>query len=338
MKGVYSLYIHCNTKDLENQILSDKDNTGKERPWQEFKAKTITLSESLKRIGMIKKASRLLECATFLEFKRNIGSGILKLNTANFCKYRLCQMCAWRRGKKVYSQFRKVISKALELKEYKFIFLTLTCKNVYGEELENSLNNMFHAFKKFAKRKQIQKCVKGFYRVLEVTHNINKNSISYDTYHPHFHIILMVNKSYFTDKDLYLSHEKFRNLWKESLQVDYDPQVNVKVFRTSNKEQIVKSICEVAKYPLKDNNYIIPDDIEMTDSAVMILDKALENRRLIAYGGELKKIHKSLNLDDAEEGDLIKTGTEEEEPKEGIDFVIERYRWKFGYNQYYKMD
>lgn len=74
----------------------------------------------------------------------------------------------------------------------------------------------------------------------------------------------------------------------------------------------------------------------MTDSAVMVLDKALSKRRLVAYGGELKKIHKSLNLDDVEDGDLINTGSDEE-LREDVDYVLERYKWHIGYNQYCKI-
>lgn len=36
------------------------------------------------------------------------------------------------------------------------------------------------------------------------------------------------------------------------------------------------------------------------------LEKALSYKRLISYGGLLKEMHKKLNLDDVEDGDLIK--------------------------------
>ena len=49
----------------------------------------------------------------------------------------------------------------------------------------------------FVNRKKVKNVVIGYFRGLEVTHNLDKNSNDYDTYHPHFNIILMVNKSYF---------------------------------------------------------------------------------------------------------------------------------------------
>ncbi|ELC8464112.1 protein rep (plasmid) [Clostridium perfringens] len=49
----------------------------------------------------------------------------------------------------------------------------------------------------FVNRKKVKNVVIGYFRGLEVTNNLDKNSNDYDTYHPHFNIILMVNKSYF---------------------------------------------------------------------------------------------------------------------------------------------
>lgn len=326
------------SKEIEKnqlEVLTDKDKKGKERPWKDKKTKTLLLAESYTRLDM-KKAYRVLDCGSYLEFKRFISSGEFKLNGANFCKVRLCPMCSWRRELKIFAQTSKVMDKALELKDYRFIFLTLTCRNVEGEELSTTLDNLFHAFKKLSERKIVKKSIVGWFRALEVTHNLDESSKDYDTYHPHFHVILMVNKSYFNKPELYISQENWTSLWKESLQVDYTPIVDVRAFKTRTKRQISKSLAETAKYTVKDNDYLVSDDKEMTDSAVMVLDRALANRRLVAYGGELKKIHKSLNLDDVEDGDLVNTGSDEE-LREDVDYILERYRWHIGYKQYYKL-
>lgn len=330
------MYNYHNKEPAKNQIevLSDKDKKGKERPWKDKKTRTLLLAESYKRLGM-KKAYRVLECGSFLEFRRYISTGEFKLNGANFCKVRLCPMCAWRRELKIFAQTSKVMDKALDLKDYRFIFLTLTCRNVEGEKLSDTLDKLFYAFKKLMLKAKIKKSVKGWFRGLEITHNLDEKSESYDTYHPHFHIILMVNKSYFNMPELYISQEEWTSLWKDSLQVDYSPRVDVRAFKTTSKAHVAKSVAESAKYTVKDNDYLVDGDEEMTDSAVMILDRALTNRRLVAYGGELKKIHKELNLDDAEKGDLINTGADEE-LREDLDFVIEQYSWHVGYKQYIK--
>lgn len=66
------------------------------------------------------------------------------------------------------------------------------------------------------------------------------------------------------------------------------------------------------------------------------MNDSLKNRRLTAFGGEFKKVHKLLNLDDAEKDDLINTDNEEDEIREDIESVIERYRWHIGIKQYIK--
>ncbi|MEW9952103.1 protein rep [Clostridium butyricum] len=325
-----------NSKKLNKnqmEILSDKNKKGKERPWIEKKIKSIMLADSYKRLGF-KKAYSVQECGTYLEFKR-YESGDFKLNASNFCKDRLCPMCAWRRSLKIFGQTSKVMDRALQDKDYRFIFLTLTCKNVYGEELSSTIDQLFKAFNLMFKRKQVKTVVKGWFRGLEVTHNLDEESKDYDTYHPHFHIVIMVNKSYFTDKRYYLSQAKWTKIWQESLGVDYTPIVNIKAFKVGTKTQTSKSVSESAKYTVKDNDYLIEGSEELTDSAVMILNNSLKGRRLVAFGGVFRKIHKELNLDDMEKGDLINTDSDET-LRDDIKFTIERYKWNVGYNQYYK--
>lgn len=323
-----------NIKKIKENQLIDISKSGKEVPWIEKKLKTLLLAESYKRLNN-KKAYRVQECGSFLEFKKYLSTGELKLQGANFCKVRLCPMCAWRRQLKIFAQVSKVMDKALALKDYRFIFLTLTCKNICADDVRNTLDHLFKSFNFLTKRKQFKQSIKGWFRALEITHNLDVNSKDFDTYHPHFHCILMVNKSYFTDKNYYISQEKWTSLWQSCLKVDYTPIVNVKAFKTGTKSKVAKSVAESAKYTVKDNDYLISDNEELTDGAVQILDGALANRRLTAFGGELKKIHKELNLDDPEDGDLINTN-QDEELREDVDYIIEKYKWNIGYHQYIK--
>ncbi len=79
------------------------------------------------------------------------------------------------------------------------------------------------------------------------------------------------------------------------------------------------------------------ENTELQDSAVKILDGALYNRRLISFRGEFAKIKQLLKLDDAIDGDLINCDGQEE-IRNDLDFVIERYSWHIGYNQYIKVE
>ena len=67
------------------------------------------------------------------------------------------------------------------------------------------------------------------------------------------------------------------------------------------------------------------------------MNDSLKNRRLIAFGGEFKKVHKLLNLNDIEEDDLINTDNETESIRDDVETIIEKYKWHIGINQYIKI-
>lgn len=329
---------------LDYQPLVDINSNGKVTDWQGKKLRTIELADSYRRLGeeFKNKHFRVRDCGTFLEFKRFINDNSMKLNQANFCKVRLCPMCSWRRSLKIYGQVSKIMDEVVKNEDLEFIFLTLTTRNCEGQDLSNTIDNIFKAFNKMTKRVKYKKAIKGHFRALEVTHNLNTMSNWFDTYHPHLHIILVVNKSYFNDSNYYINQKEWTTLWKQSLKADYNPLVHVTKVKDTNNKGIEKIIAETAKYTVKSDDYIIREDItneiieSMTDDAVYILDKALAHRRLTAFSGILKKYHKQLNLDDMEDGDLI--NTDNEELREDLDYIIERYSWNIGYKIHMKVE
>jgi len=338
-----NLYNNYNINDVKDKLLIDVNNEGKFTDWQGKKLKTIELAESYRRLGeeFKNKHIRVRDCGTFLEFKKYINDNSMKLNQANFCKVRLCPMCSWRRSLKIYGQVSKIMNEVVNNEDLEFIFLTLTTRNCEGKDLSDTIDNIFNAFNNMTKRGKFKKAVKGYFRALEVTHNLNYMSDWFDTYHPHLHCILVVNKSYFNSRD-YISQNEWTEIWKNVLKVDYTPIVDVRRFKDRNGKGIEKSIAETAKYTVKSDDYIIHDDLtnevieHLTDDAVFILDKALAHRRLTAFGGILKEYHKKLNLDDAEYGDLV--NTDNEELREDLEYIIERYSWNIGYKQYLRVD
>ena len=319
-----------NYKVDKNGILKDINKKGKDNNWKERKKDNLNLADSYKRLGD-KKYYRVLDCSTFLEFGVTKSSD-LKLLQANFCKVRLCPMCAWRRSLKIFGQVSKVMDHVEENYNYRYIFLTLTVKNCYSQDLKATLDLMTSAFNKMNQRKAFKKAIKGYFRSLEITYNKKD-----DTYHPHFHLILAVNKSYFTDKDYYLSQENWTRLWKESLQVDYTPVVDVRRVKPKDKN-FSKVIAETAKYTVKSEDFLIKKedgkiDEALTDEVVATLDKALHRKRLVSFGFLFKDIHRQLKLDDAENGDLGKTDNEDELRDDLTDIIL-RYQWNIGIKNY----
>ena len=319
-----------NYKANRNGILKDINKKGKDNNWKERKKDNLNLADSYKRLGE-KKYYRVIDCSTFLEFGVTKTSS-LKLLQANFCKVRLCPMCAWRRSLKIFGQVSKVMDQVEKNYNYRYIFLTLTVKNCYSEDLKDTLDLMTKSFNKLSERKAFKKAIKGYFRSLEITYNKEDN-----TYHPHFHLILAVNKSYFTDKDYYLSQENWTRLWKESLQVDYTPVVDVRRVKSKDKN-FSKVIAETAKYTVKSEDFLIKKedgkiDEALTDEVVATLDKALHRKRLVSFGFLFKDIHRQLNLDDAENGDLKKTDNEDELRDDLTDIIL-RYQWNIGIKNY----
>lgn len=254
-------------------------------------------------------------------------------------------MCNWRRSLKIAFQNKKIIAAVNEREKVKWVFLTLTVRNVEAHELKNTMDQMTQAFNRFTKYARFKKSVKGYFRAMEVTRNWDKESEWYGTYHPHFHVLLAVPNDYFGRN--YIKQSEWTDLWQRAMKLDYVPIVHVQRVKpkkdTTNfvelEDEVKKSIAEqnaifeVSKYPVKDTdvirgNQVTPENIQ----TVKDLDKALAYKRLISYGGLLKEIHKELNLDDAEDGDLIHIDDETDEIANGAVEVMAY--WHVGLNNY----
>lgn len=345
MKNIFHSNDNCITDDTQIEMLKDVSRDGKEVDWVFHKLKTFDLAASYKRLGgrFLRKEYRVKECGSYLEFRRYQQPSLspngrdLKLNRANFCKVRLCPMCSWRRSLKIFGQVSRIMDSLGP--EFDYLFLTLTTRNCHGSSLSETIDLIFRAFNKMTRRTIFKQSIKGFFRALEVTHNLDFDSLWFDTYHPHLHVILVVNKSYFTDNSYYISQAAWTDLWYSCLDVDYKPIVDIR--RLKNIKG--KGIAEVAKYSVKSNDYIIKNEEtqeiveEMTDRAVFLLDVALAHRRLTSFGGILKHIHKELNLDDPIDGDLINTDNADDDLRSDLGYVIERYSWNIGYKQYLRI-
>jgi hypothetical protein len=131
-------------------------------------------------------------------------------------------------------------------------------------------------------RKEVKNIVKGYIRKLEVTYNSDNTSKSYNTYHPHFHVVLALNKSYFTDKNYYLKQERLLELWRESTGDSSITQVDVRKAKIND----YKEVYELAKYSAKDTDYLINREVFMT------FYKALKGKQVLVFSGLFKDAHK----------------------------------------------
>lgn len=277
--------------------------------FQPKKKYSLKYSQVLQRIGEKKRASRVKECGSYLEFGL-YDDDTVRLRHANFCSDPLCPQCAKRKSLKVFSQVAAVTEKLQN--EFVFLFVTLTVKNPTGDNLGETCDLLYKAYQRLVDVKRM-KFIKGAFRALEIT--VNRNTMPI-TYHPHLHCIWAVEKSYF-DND-YLPQKELSALWAQALGVKYTPIVDIRLCRnkgfTVNGKVYTKSIksavAEVAKYAVKASDYLAGTD-NQNDEVVKTLLSVLRNRRMFAFTGIMRSVRQELKLDEIETGDLIHVEADE---------------------------
>lgn len=249
------------------------------------------------------------DCGSFLAFLGDFEMENKKLHQGSFCKNRFCPMCGWRLSCKDSLEITILMEHLRKEENKEFIFLTLTTPNVKGYELDSSIKNYNKAFKKLMERKEVKSITKGYIRKLEVTYQkeklitkelwqkkkayyqkrcleIGDLEPNYDTYNPHFHVVLAVSKSYFTQTSQYIKQDRWLKLWQEATGDFSITQVDVKKAKINNR----KEIYELAKYSAKDSDYLVSRPV------FEIFYKALKGKQTLVFSGLFKDAHKMYKL------------------------------------------
>lgn len=246
--------------------------------YTEKKLRNQLLQVLISRYVSEKTLERVEECNTFLFMVGDKTMEKTKLHRSNNCENRFCPVCAWKKSRKNALKISILMQHLKETEDKEFLFLTLTAPNVTGEELEDEIKHYNQSFQRLMQRKAVKQAVKGYVRKLEVTYNKDR-----EDYHPHFHVILAVNKSYFTDKNYYINRDRWLELWQQSTKNSLITQVDIRrVKHTDNK----KEVSEIAKYSAKDSDYLQDETVFDT------FYKTLSGKRLIVYSGLFKDASK----------------------------------------------
>lgn len=236
-----------------------------------------------KEILTSKQYKYLEECGTFI----GLSSDEVIIQ-ANFCKNRICPVCNKRNSVKKWYYIKSIAEELNKEIEPKWLFLTLTVKNVTADELNSSITKLMKSINRLFSRKTWNKRVLGFFRSLEITYNKEKN-----TFHPHYHILIAVPSDYFTNKELYLETWQWRQMWEKSAELDYNAQVDIREVKAEENQELAGAIAEVAKYAVK------TAEIAKTSSqALKCVLKAIKGRRLISYGGIIHERYKEIQAAD----------------------------------------
>lgn len=180
----------------------------------------------------------------------------------------------------------KVLPRIIEQHpKHRWLFLTLTQKNVPISELRETLTKMNKAFQRLSQLKAFPAV--GWLRTTEVTHGRDGNA------HPHFHCLLMVAPGYFGGKN-YIKQSDWVEMWRKSMRLDYNPVLDVQAVKQGS--QPMELIPELLKYCTKESDLVADREwfLELT--------RQLHKMRSIATGGVLKEYLKEL---EEEPEDLI---------------------------------
>jgi len=274
----------------------------------------INIFEKLQDVLGDRELKRMHECATWLKyavFKTENGLE-KKLVAANFCKSRWCDVCNWRRRIKYFNINYEKVVRIKQEHNARFIFLTLTTKNVYYKNLKEGIKEILTAFKKLLKSYRIanNKAILGILRSLEFT--IQKSDKRYINLH--IHCLIAVKTSYFNKNyDWYINQREWTELWRKALNVSYTPVVDVRVVkdvRTKKQNKIKRrideegAIFEITKYLYKSFQF---QNIEI--EVLKEIVKAFKNVRLIAPTGVFRSKKSKVEIESDEEN-LVKVGNE----------------------------
>lgn len=267
-------------------------------------------------------AVRFESCHSFMRFLTTEKLDKKRLENTNSCGNRFCPICTWKTAKKDAIKLSILLEaiKCQEAKEY--IFLTLTSPNCTGEELKDEINKFNKGIHKLFARKRVKPIIQGYVRKLEVTTDQEKYitdalykrkenyfkkrglvvgdaNPQYNTYNPHVHIILAVNKSYFTDKNYYISQAEWLDLWRDCMNDQTITQVDVRKVRPSEKSKS-NVVLEIAKYTAKGS------DLYHSETVFDTFYTALKKRQLLVYSGVFKdyaKLYERGELDSYKQAD-----------------------------------
>lgn len=286
--------------ETSNDTPALSDLSPRDKPWDKHRFFADRVEDLYTGSEFHRLSDRIHFCSEFLQFGLG-GEGDrpkLKLRAARFCRVRHCPVCQWRRSLMWKAKAYKVLPMIVETyPKHRWLFLTLTQKNVPILELKETLSQMNRAFQRLSQLKAFPAI--GWLRSTEVTRGRDGSA------HPHFHCLLMVPSSYFSGRD-YLKQSDWVRMWRKSLRLDYNPVLDVQAVKQG--DQPMQLVPELLKYCTKESDLV--EDREW----FLELTRQMHKMKCVTTGGVLKDYLKEL---EEEPEDLIGESEEPESQEEG---------------------
>lgn len=308
-------------KDTKRQIkVKAKEEKAKrppEKKARDRKKLSVRIANKLYQIGEERRALHMKACNTVITLYKCGHCGKTKVANAHLCRDRLCPTCQYLLSVRRYNEMTQCIEHLGEqVNTMQWRFITLTIKNCDPDKLSYTIDKMFDAWNKICMRRTIKAALAGWARKLEITYNQEARQ-----FHPHIHILAAFYKG--KTPDMY----DIRKWWKEALDIDYEPICDIiEPYKKDDREAIQAAIIEAFKYTCKSNQVA---EMPLQDFAELV--RAIKGRRIVAFGGIIRKARKELGLKDTDEPDQEVKG-----PLSCCNDTMEELilEWSFGESEY----
>ena len=279
----------------------------------------LRAEEYKKRSYRMKECSRFITLSVCPDCNRSIAS------SATLCRDRVCPTCAWRLSAKQSAEMLQTLSYINDIEDYDALFLTLTVRNCEVDQLAPTLEMMSRAWNRMLARRKNREIIRGTARSVEITYNHTAK-----TFHPHYHIILLVEKDARSVAEL---SAYFNKQWQSATNVIYQPITDLRKIENKTLTEYDKKDAEYYKNAILETfKYTIKDDslAEMPLSTFRHYIDGVQGKRLVAYTGIIKEARAQLEYTDELEDE-----TEYKKcPDCSAEILSAIYQWSYRENTY----
>lgn len=279
------MYDHYNMENVESQTEKQPENNRKSLSELLLRAAEKTgqnerLYELSRDVMSQGRRDAAYGCGRYITLLSSADMQDSRIETAYFCRNRLCPGCAWRKTAKDAIALHCILQQAVQ-DGYTLVFATMTARTVPGSELREAIEDYDKAYYEMMKRGKFAK-IPGAIRRLEVTYNPTTQE-----YHPHIHSVWLMPKGWRkTTHPVHITKTEMVQAWREALQYKYATSAAAQDIRTV-KTIDRGAVAEFSKYVAKSYDYLRSKQVFET------FYTALRGIRILTYMKQARKYKKS---------------------------------------------
>lgn len=248
----------------------------------------VQLSKLMASSGYKSQSKNIKDCCNRIMFAED-ANGNKKIKYAFFCHNPLCAICQKRKSMLVNIKLKNILNNIflnskIDQSDYRFIFSTLTTKNVDAAHVKSEIKKFNKAITKMFNYKALDGVI-GRTKTNEIKYNRETN-----TYNIHVHLLLMVKPKLVNSRNR-INNKMMSRLWSKALKTDY---------QTKTKNSIIKDkngVYAVANYVTKPINYInYVNDARLKNKLEVInaIYQGFRNQTKITFSGLFRKVNQEL--------------------------------------------